>query len=65
MIYLEETIYIWANKPFENTVGVEGLSKIEFQKRFVIKESLTTKNSILLLTESSTSKSVDSLWFHL
>ena len=61
-IPLEETIVICTNTLFENTEKVEGLSKIEFKELL----SLATKESLILfLTESSTNKSVGSLWVHL
>ena len=54
----EETIDICPNTLFVNTLKVEGLSKIEFYL-------LLQKNHILFLMESSTSKSMGSLWVHL
>ena len=61
-IPLEETINICTNTLFENTEKVEGLSKIEFKELL----SLATKESLILfLTESSTNKSVESLWVQL
>ena len=60
-IPLEETIDICTNTLFENTEKVEGLSKIEFREVL----SLATKESYFILTDSSTSKSMESLWVHL
>ena len=60
-IPLEETINICTNTLFENTAKVEGLSKIEFKELL----SLATKESYFVLTDSSTSKSMESLLVHL
>ena len=60
-IPLEEIINICTNTLFENTEKVEGLSKIEFKELL----SLATKESYFILTNSSTSKSMESLWVHL
>ena len=58
---LEETIDICTNALYENTKKVESLSKIEFKQLL----SLATKESYLFLTDSSTNKSMESLWVHL
>ena len=60
-ILLEETIDICTNTLFENTEKVEGLSKIEFKELL----TLATKESYFILMDSSTSKSMESLWVHL
>ena len=59
-IPLEEIINICTNTLFENTEKV-GLSKIEFKELL----SLATKESYFVLTDSSTSKSMESLLVHL
>ena len=60
-IPLEETIDICTNTLFGNMEKVEGLSKIEFKELL----SLATKEPHFILTESSTNKSMESLWVHL
>ena len=60
-IPLEETIDICTYTLFENMEKVEGLSKIELRSFYL---SLP-KNLILFLIDSSTSKSMESLWVHL
>ena len=60
-IPLEKTIDICANTLFENNERVEGLSKIEFKELL----SLARKEPHFILIESSTSKSMESLWVHL
>ena len=60
-IPLEEIINICTNTLFENTEKAEGLSKIEFKELL----TLATKESYFILTDGSTSKSMESLWVHL
>ena len=60
-IPLEEIINICTNTLFENTEKAEGLSKIEFKELL----TLATKESYFILTDSSTSKSMESLLVHL
>ena len=60
-IPLEEIINICTNTLFENTEKAEGLSKIEFKELL----SLATKESYFILTDSSTSKSMELLLVHL
>ena len=60
-IPLEEIINIFTNTLFENTEKAEGLSKIEFKELL----SLATKESYFILTDSSTSKSMELLLVHL
>ena len=57
---LEETIDICANTLLENTERIELLSKTKFKELL----SLAAKESYFLM-ESSTSKSMESLWVHL
>ena len=57
-IRLKETFNIYANTLFENTEGVEGLSKIQLRK-FCL---LLQKSSILFLMENSASNTIESLW---